>query len=315
VRTLPVVDVKPVLVDLSHDVWQRIRTRVDGLSDDEYFWEPVSGCWSIRQRDDGTWMADWPLPRPEPEPFTTIAWRLWHLIDMYGEDRAPRWLDVPAQGAPIGLDDPDGAPPATAADAVALLERAHDRWDAHLDLAENERLDEPIGPVAGRQYADRTRAAYVLHMLDEFIHHGAEIALLRDLWRWRHTTVADDPTVELVIRGDAGVLREFDHETPPSDLVDHAASYGRWDLVLGLVERGAPINTTGRTPLHLAAGAGELEVVKTLLDHGADPTVTDPDYHATPLQWAEFLRRARVAEYLVERARGAHHQTPPSGGC
>ena len=41
-------------------------------------------------------------------------------------------LDVPAQGTPIGLDDPGGAPPATAADAVALLERAHDRWDSHL---------------------------------------------------------------------------------------------------------------------------------------------------------------------------------------
>ena len=26
------------------------------------------------------------------------------------------------------------------------------------------------------QYADRSRAAYVMHMLDEFIHHGAEVA-------------------------------------------------------------------------------------------------------------------------------------------
>ena len=187
---------------------------------------------------------------------------------------------------------------------IALLERAHDRWDAHLDLAQDERLDERVGPVAGPQYADRTRAAYVLHMLDEFIHHGAEIALLRDLWRWQHTTVADDPRVERVIRGDSTVLDEFDLETPTSDLVDHAAGYGRWDLVIGLVQRGAPVSTTGRTPLHLAAGAGELEVVKTLLDHGADPAATDPEFHATPLQWAEFLHRAAVAEYLDERAKG-----------
>ena len=91
-------------------------------------------------------------------------------------------------------------------------------------------------------------------------------------------------------------------ETPSSDLVDQAAGYGRWNLVIGLVQRGAPISTTGRTPLHLAAGAGELEVVKTLLDHGADPAATDPEFHATPRQWAEFLHHPPVAEYLREYA-------------
>ncbi len=106
-------------------------------------------------------------------PFTTIAWRLWHVIDMYGEDRAPQWLDVPAQGPPVGLDDPAGAPPATAADALELLERAHDRWDAHLALADEDRLRQLIGLVGGPTYAERTRAAYVLHMLDEFIRAGS----------------------------------------------------------------------------------------------------------------------------------------------
>ena len=139
-------------------------------------------------------------------------------------------------------------------------------------------------------------------MLDEFVHHGAEVALLRDLWRWQHTTVAGDPLVDRIVRGDPTVLDEFDEERPTSDLVDHAAAYGRWDLVVGLVERGAPIATTGRTPLHLAAGAGELDVVKTLLEHGADPTVTDPEFRATPQQWADFLRHPAVAAYLEERA-------------
>ena len=294
-------DVKRELVDVSNDVWERIRARLEGLSDEEYFWEPAPGCWTIRQRADGTWMADWPLPRPDVEPFTTIAWRLWHLIDMYGEDRAPRWLDLPPQGQPIGFDDPEGAPPATAADAVALLARAHDRWDAHLGLVTEESLAEQIGPVAGPQYAERTRAAYILHMLDEFIHHGAEVALLRDLWRWQHTTVSDDPQLERVIRGDASVLDDLHPATATADLVDHAATYGRWDLVVGLVERGAPMSTTGRTPLHMAAGAGELEVVQKLLDHGADPAATDPQFHATPLQWAEFLHRRAVAEFLASR--------------
>ena len=294
-------DVKRELVDLSDGVWRRLRTRVEGLRDEEYFWEPASGCWTVRQRADGTWMADWPLPRPEPEPFTTIAWRLWHLIDMYGENRAPKWLDVPAQGDPIGLDDPDGAPPSAAADAVALLERAHDRWDAHLGLVTEEGLGEPVGRVAGPQYGERTRAAYVLHMLDEFIHHGAEIALLRDLWRWQNTTVADEPHVERVIRGDASVLDDLGDGDLSADLVDHAARYGRWDLRIGLVRRGAPLPTTGRTPLHLAAGAGELAVVKTLVDQGADLTAIDPTFGATPLQWAQFLHHENVVDFLTNR--------------
>ena len=96
---------------------------------------------------------------------------------------------------------------------MALLERAHDRWDAHLSLTDDERLGELVGPVGGG-YADRTRAAYVLHMLDEFIHHGAEIALLRDLWRWQHDPVSTDPLVERVIRGDLTVLDAFDDEPP-----------------------------------------------------------------------------------------------------
>ncbi len=290
---------KRELVAQSEEVWERIRARVDGLTDDEYFWEPVPGCWTIRQRADGRWTADGTLPRPEPEPFTTIAWRLWHLIDMYGEDRAPRWLGVPAQGEAIGLDSPDPSPPPTAAAAVAMLDAAHDRWDAHLAQSDDRALAERVGPVGG-QYADRTRAKYVLHMLDEFIHHGAEIGLLRDQWRWRESGVVADPVVERVMRGDLSVLDDSRDEAPGADLVGHAAAFGRWELMVGLLERGAPVGNKGRTPLHLAAGAGELEVVKVLLDHGADISARDPEFHATPLQWAEFLRCPNVAAYLRE---------------
>jgi hypothetical protein len=288
---------KRVLVELSDEVWQRTRARVEGLTDDEYFWEPAPGCWTIRHRDDGTWFADWPLPRPDPEPFTTIAWRLWHLIDMYGEDRAPRWLGVPAQGEPVGFDAGNGSPPASATDAVRLLERAHDRWDAHLALTSDAALDEEIGAVAGPDYGARPKASYVLHMLDEFVHHGSEIALLRDLWRWQHAIDADDRR-ERIIRGDRSAVDDLGDADATSELVDLAAGYGRWEIVDDLLRRGAPISNTGRTPLHLAAGAGELDLVRALLGHGADPAVRDPEFHATPLQWAEFLHHPDVVALL-----------------
>lgn len=53
-----------------------LRPRLEGLTDDEYFWQPVPNCWTVR-RDGG---IDFAYPPPEPAPFTTIAWRLAHVI-------------------------------------------------------------------------------------------------------------------------------------------------------------------------------------------------------------------------------------------
>jgi hypothetical protein len=45
-------------------------------------------------------------------------------------------------------------------------------------------LADRLGPVAG-PYADSDKGAFVLHQIDEMIHHGAELALLRDLRKHR----------------------------------------------------------------------------------------------------------------------------------
>ena len=52
-------------------VQPRIRGRFEGMSDDEYLWEPVPGCWSVRESN-GTWLADQTRPAPEPSaPMTS----------------------------------------------------------------------------------------------------------------------------------------------------------------------------------------------------------------------------------------------------
>src|SRR5580765_7087506 len=71
-----------------------LRARLEGLTDEEYLWEPVPDCWSVRPRGQtrsaspagtGEWVLDSfdyharPRQEPSPTPFTTIAWRLGHL--------------------------------------------------------------------------------------------------------------------------------------------------------------------------------------------------------------------------------------------
>src|SRR5579862_9432653 len=64
-------------------VWERLTGRLGGLTDEEYFWESVAGCWSLRQDEQGRWRLDGGGgPAPDPAPVTTIAWRLSHLGGM-----------------------------------------------------------------------------------------------------------------------------------------------------------------------------------------------------------------------------------------
>ena len=53
----------------------RLRPWLDGLTDDEYFWEPVKECCTVHP--DGS--IGFAFPPPQPEPFTTIAWMA-HVI-------------------------------------------------------------------------------------------------------------------------------------------------------------------------------------------------------------------------------------------
>jgi hypothetical protein len=177
--------VKHELRTLSDYAWERFRRRIDGMTDDEYLWEPVAGCLTVRRGDDGVWRADNDaqpqFPQPEPPPFTTIAWRACHIAAMLGAERNATWLGLTAPPVPF---DPGPPHPGNATDVLEHLDRAYASWSAILDALTDEQLAQPIGAVGGR-YGDDTRAAFVLHELDELIHHTAEISVLRDLYRDR----------------------------------------------------------------------------------------------------------------------------------
>jgi hypothetical protein len=162
-------------------VWDRLTGRVAGLTDEEYFWEPVAGCWSLRQGGDGGWRLDGGGgggPAPDPVPVTTIAWRLGHLGGMaVGGFADQRFGDGTLTTDQIAFA-------ATAADVPAFLDEHYRNWRAGLTELTPEEWTAPLGPAWG-PYAESNTVDLALHVLDEVIHHGAEVGLLRDLYSQR----------------------------------------------------------------------------------------------------------------------------------
>lgn len=169
--------------------WHKnLRPRLQGLADEEYFWEPVRGCWSIRPRGtsaapmsagSGEWTMDTASPDPVPAPVTTIAWRLAHII-------------VSCLGYRVGwhfggqdVDFRTFAYAGTADQALEQLDEMYGRWNAGVRELSDADLDNP--PTVGPERFPVE--GIVLHVNRELIHHGAEISLLRDLYRWQDRAV------------------------------------------------------------------------------------------------------------------------------
>ncbi|MEU0071108.1 DinB family protein [Streptomyces sp. NPDC006332] len=220
------------------DARDTARARLAGLGDEEYLWEPVPDCWSIRRRGEavtprafgpGEWVLDlgegqipaseyaevarqaaggmtvaeiaddWSVsaerveqilagtaePEPDDTPVTTIAWRLGHLHFHFAGPW--EWTFGERRHEPKLLVD-------FTPSADLALERfweVIDRWRDSVANVTEEQLD----TVGFSQYpysndADYPYASVLAGANIEFIHHMAEIALLRDLWRTRFTNGA-----------------------------------------------------------------------------------------------------------------------------
>lgn len=182
------IDWNSSLVDQLDWHWQHhLRPRLDGLTDHEYFWEPAPRSWSVRRRAEamvgaahgsGDYAIEFAWPEPSPPPVTTIAWRLGHIIvGVFGQRSAAHFGGPPC--------DVDGfAYAGTAAGALEQLDSAYEVWTAGVRGLGAEGLARPCGPAEG-PYADYPLAALILHINREAIHHGAEVCLLRDLYRNR----------------------------------------------------------------------------------------------------------------------------------
>ena len=168
---------------------KRLALRLEGLTDDEYLWQPVPGCWSIRPDSEGVWHADLgsegsTATQLSPPPFTTIAWRLWHL----GASPNPTWPPPRPSTAAELIDGWFGQASQSSADAVSNADTARrlvtEHWLGFAEavaLLSDDDLLTVMGPIAG-PFAESTALGLVLHIGDELVHHAAEIGVLRDLY-------------------------------------------------------------------------------------------------------------------------------------
>lgn len=171
-NSVDMADLTAQLADQLDVHWRtQLRPRLAGLTDDEYFWQPVPDCWTVHA--DGS--IDFAYPTPDPVPFTTIAWRLAHVIVGVFAMRNHNHF---------------GGPPADyhhwtyatdAGTALHQLDETYAGWIAGVRSLSATDLNRPCGPAEG-PYAEYALIELVLHINREAIHHGAEIACLRDLY-------------------------------------------------------------------------------------------------------------------------------------
>ena len=114
------------------EAFEMLCERLDGLTDDEFGWEPVPGAWAIHPDERGMWIADYEEPDPIPAPITTIGWRIVHVADcklMYQEYAF----------GPGRLQWPELEAPHTSSDALrALDERQAKLMDAVRAMSDHE---------------------------------------------------------------------------------------------------------------------------------------------------------------------------------
>jgi len=189
------------------------RSVFAGLTDDEYFWEPVRGCWSVRRNDavnppelpglvrksevkpntrpwycehgwvwKGPGQAGW-LDVGDRPPVTTIAWLMTHMSSCqitYHQDAF--------QSGDRRFDD---LVPTTAAEAVALFEEGSSLLLSSLSSLTDEDLLRPPAnpkPVEDRQSWVGRNDEPLWHLFSgatarHVTHHAAEVGRMRDLYR------------------------------------------------------------------------------------------------------------------------------------
>src|SRR5688572_3466935 len=119
------------------------------------------------------------------------------------------------------------------------------------------------------------------------------------------------PVETLAAAAGLGDIEKARHMLSDANAIDRhralalAAQLGHTDVVRLLLDAGADPNRfnppgthSHSPPIHQAIAAGHLDVVKLLVARGARLDIKDTIYGGTPLGWAEHCERPEIAAYL-----------------
>jgi ankyrin repeat protein len=130
--------------------------------------------------------------------------------------------------------------------------------------------------------------------------HGARQTTLSDLDAFAAACLtADAPQARSLLAKDPTLVGRLGDERV--ELLNLAAADNKQNAVRLMVELRFDLNEVKRTaPLHMAACNGHLDMVRLLIELGADPLVRDTEFNARPLGWAVYNQQTAVAEFLEQ---------------
>jgi hypothetical protein len=179
--------------------------------------------------------------------------------------------------------------------------------DERIELLVRHGVD-PDTEVGGRYDVGR-RSAYAAALVTG---HPGTAELLLGLGASAELSDDDRVVAAVLSGGDVDPTEAAAVVEARPGLVAWAANLGNSDVVRRAVALGWDVNRRARTDvpsdqewetgLHAAAGNGDVAMVELLLELGADQTVTDCRFHATPQHWAEHFGHTELAQRLSDRS-------------